>query len=86
MRLRILLALGSDTLSPSELEERLDVGLGVVAYHVRALREDGLMMLVDTRPTRGSLESFYRLTARGELARHVLGLTARDIRGTAEHH
>jgi DNA-binding transcriptional ArsR family regulator len=86
VRLRILLALGNDTLSPSELEERLGVGLGVVAYHVRALREDGLMMLVDTRATRGSLESFYRLTARGELARKVLGSTARDIRGTAEQH
>jgi len=80
VRLRILMALGSDTLSPSELEERLGVGLGVVAYHVRALREDDLMMLVDTRATRGSLESFYRLTERGELARQVLGSTARDIR------
>lgn len=86
VRLRILLALGSETQSPSELEERLGVGLGVVAYHVRALREDGLMMLVETRATRGSLESFYRLTARGELARKVLGSTARDLRGTAEQH
>lgn len=86
VRLRILMALGNDTLSPSELEERLGVGLGVVAYHVRALREDGLMMLVETRATRGSLESFYRLTARGELARKVLGSTARDLRGTAEQH
>jgi DNA-binding transcriptional ArsR family regulator len=79
IRLRILLALGGDTLSPSELEERLGVGLGVVAYHVRNLREDGLVMLVDTRATRGSLESFYRLTARGELARHVLSTTGRQI-------
>lgn len=86
VRLRILLALGSDTLSPSELDERLGAGLGVVAYHVRALREDGLMTLVDTRATRGSLESFYRLTARGELAREVLAATARDIRGIAEQH
>ena len=57
-----------------------------LAYHVRALCEDGLMMLVETRATRGSLESFYRLTARGELARKVLGSTARDLRGTAEQH
>ena len=69
VRLRILLALGSDTLSPSELEQRLDVSLGVIAYHVGVLRDDGLLMLVDTRPARGALESFYRLTGRGELAR-----------------
>jgi DNA-binding transcriptional ArsR family regulator len=86
IRLRILLALGGDTLSPSELEERLGVGLGVVAYHVRNLREDGLVMLVDTRATRGSLESFYRLTARGELARHVLATTGRQIQDIPDFH
>jgi DNA-binding transcriptional ArsR family regulator len=79
VRLRILLALGGDTLSPSELEERLGVGLGLVAYHVRSLRDDDLVTLVDTRATRGSLESFYRLTDRGELARNVLGATSRAL-------
>jgi DNA-binding transcriptional ArsR family regulator len=84
LRLRILLALGGDTLSPSELDERLGVGLGLVAYHVRTLRDDGLMALVETRAARGSLESFYRLTARGELARDVLAATDREIRDIAE--
>jgi DNA-binding transcriptional ArsR family regulator len=83
VRLRILLALASATLSPSELEDRLAVGLGLVAYHVRTLRDDGLVALVETRATRGSLESFYRLTARGELARAVLARTARDLRQVA---
>ena len=85
VRLRILLALGSDTLSPSELGQRLDVGLAVIAYHVRVLRDDGLLMLVDTRPVRGSLESFYRLTGRGESARNVLDATWREIGDIAEH-
>ena len=85
VRLRILLALGGDTLSPSELEERMGVGLGLVAYHVRTLRDDGLVALVETRAARGSLESFYRLTARGELARDVLAATGREIRDIAEH-
>ena len=84
IRLRILLALGSDTLSPSGLEQRLDVGLAVVAYHVRVLRDDGLLMLVDTRPVRGSLESFYRLTGRGESARRVLDASWREIGDIAE--
>ena len=85
VRLRILLALGGDTLSPSDLQQRLDVGLGLVAYHVRTLRDDGLVMLVDTRATRGSLESFYRLTARGDLARNVLAATEREISDIAKH-
>jgi DNA-binding transcriptional ArsR family regulator len=85
VRLQILLALGSETLSPSELEHRLDVGLGLLSYHVGALRSGGLLTLVDTRPSRGALESFYRLTGRGELARTVLGATWREIDDIAEH-
>ena len=82
IRLRILLAFGSDTLSPSELEQRLDVGLGVLAYHVGVLRDDGFLMLVDTRASRGALESFYRLTDRGELARNVIAATWHGIGDT----
>ena len=85
IRLRILLALGSDTLSPSELEERLDIGLGVLAYHVGVLRDDGLLMLVETRASRGALESFYRMTERGSLARSVIAATWREMSGVAEH-
>ena len=85
IRLRILLALGSDTLSPSELEERLDIGLGTLAYHVNVLRDDGLLMLVDTRASRGALESFYRMTDRGSLARSVIAATWREMSGFAEH-
>jgi len=84
IRLRILLALGSETLSPSGLEQRLDVGLAVMAYHVRVLRDDGLLMLVDTRPVRGSLESFYRLTGRGESARNVMAASWRELGDIAE--
>ena len=85
IRLRILLAFDSDTLSPSELEQRLDVGLGLLAYHVGVLRDDSLLMLVDTRAVRGALESFYRLTDRGELARTVIAATWREIGDIAEH-
>ena len=84
LRLRILLALGTETLSPSELEQRLDSGLGITAYHVGVLRDDGLLMLVDTRAARGAVESFYRLSGRGELARNVLAATLRETSDIAE--
>jgi DNA-binding transcriptional ArsR family regulator len=85
IRLRILLAFGADTLSPSELEQRLDVGLAILAYHVGVLRDDGFLMLVDTRATRGALESFYRLTDRGGLARNVIAAAWHEIGDVAEH-
>jgi DNA-binding transcriptional ArsR family regulator len=85
IRLRILLALGGDTLSPSELDQRLDVGLGGLAYHVGVLRDDGLLILVDTRAVRGALESFYRLTGRGELARNVISATWGEMSDIAAH-
>jgi len=84
IRVRILVALGSDTLSPSELEQRLEIGLANLAYHVGVLRDDGLLMLVDTRASRGALESFYRLTDRGEFARSVIAATWRELSGIAE--
>jgi hypothetical protein len=51
------LALDDGVLSPRELGERLDVPLSVVAYHVRALRDDRPVELVATRVARGSIES-----------------------------
>ena len=84
IRLRTLVALGNDTLSPSELEQRLEVGLGTLAYHVGVLRDDGLLMLVETRASRGALESFYRLTDRGQFARSVVAATWREMSDVAE--
>ena len=84
VRLRILLALAGGTLSPSELEQRLDVKLGLVAYHVRDLRDDGLVTLVDRRAARGSVESFYRLTERGELARGLVAAACRETGHSVE--
>ena len=78
LRLRIVLALDTGVLSPSELHQQLDAPLGLVAYHVRALRDDQLVELVDTRAARGSIESFYRLTSRGHWARTMLTATSPD--------
>ena len=61
LRLRIVVALDENAVSPSDLGQRFDVALGLVAYHVRALRDDGLVERVDTRAARGSLQSFLPL-------------------------
>jgi predicted ArsR family transcriptional regulator len=71
-------------LSPRALHERLGVGLSLVAYHVRALRDEELVELVETRPARGSVESFYRLTARGRRALAMLAAAWPEIAGAAE--
>jgi DNA-binding transcriptional ArsR family regulator len=54
--------------SPSELTALL-VGeaLGVVSYHVRMLRDYGLVEEVRTAPKRGALEHFYIRTALAEI-------------------
>jgi DNA-binding transcriptional ArsR family regulator len=74
--------------SPSEIAAELGEELGIVSYHVRALRDLGVIELVDTRDRRGSVEHFYRaierprideaetaqltVEERNEFARHIL--------------
>jgi DNA-binding transcriptional ArsR family regulator len=56
--------------TPVVLAEALDAPLGVVSYHVRMLRDYGLVELTRTEPRRGALAHFYRRT---ELADLLLG-------------
>jgi DNA-binding transcriptional ArsR family regulator len=56
--------------TPVALAEALDAPLGVVSYHVRMLRDYGLVELTRTEPRRGALAHFYRRT---ELADLLLG-------------
>ena len=46
--------------SPSELAAEQDQAVGDVAYHVRVLRELGMIQLVSTRQVRGATQHFYR--------------------------
>src|SRR3954447_17129680 len=65
LRPRILQRLDEEAVaSPNQLAEALAEPLGNVSYHVRILRELGLVELVRTEPRRGALEHFYRATAR----------------------
>jgi DNA-binding MarR family transcriptional regulator len=55
---------GGRVLSPKELSRELDEPLPTVAHHVRRLAAMELLEPARTRPSRGSLEHFYRLVAR----------------------
>jgi hypothetical protein len=70
VRLRALVLLEFEA-SPGDLAEVLDAPLGVVAYHVRQLRDYGLITETRTEPRRGAVAHFYRRT---ELADHVLSV------------
>lgn len=68
IRVRALVLLEFET-SPSELAPALDEALGVVSYHVRMLRDYGLVYETRTEPRRGALQHFYKRT---ELADDLL--------------
>lgn len=59
--------------SPKQLADILaPAPLGVVAYHVRMMRQYGLMVEVRTEPRRGALMHFYMLTPQArELERRL---------------
>lgn len=74
LRLQLLSQFNDRSMSPTELAERSGAGvsLGVVAYHVRILRDAGLLELDQLEPVRGSAEHFYRLTDCGHAVRELL--------------
>lgn len=67
IRLEVLVTLAEQDgeLSPKDLSALLDLPLGNVAYHVRALAKDKLVRERRSRPVRGATEHFYVITARG---------------------
>lgn len=60
VRARALMILGARVASPSEIAEEIGEPLGKVSYHVRELRDAGLIELVDTDQRRGGVQHFYR--------------------------
>jgi DNA-binding transcriptional ArsR family regulator len=51
-------------ISPSELADKLGEPVNDVAYHVRRLRDMGIIELAGTRPVRGATQHFYRAVRR----------------------
>jgi DNA-binding transcriptional ArsR family regulator len=64
IRLRIVLAMGSEELTTAELAERLpDIAQATLYRQVAALVEAGLLSVIDERRVRGGVERTYALSA-----------------------
>lgn len=73
LRVRVLALLQERDSSPVELAKMLDVKLGVVSYHVKTLRDYGLVELVEMRQRRGAVEHVYRVKERPQLSDDAWG-------------
>jgi DNA-binding transcriptional ArsR family regulator len=79
LRRRILREMADgETTSPRQLSAALRQPLSNVSYHVRVLAERGAVTLVSTRPSRGSVQHFYRSAVETPWARQILGLGKRN--------
>ena len=75
LRRRILRSMADgEAISPSELAAALQAPLSNVSYHVRVLAERSAVTLVETKPSRGSVQHFYRSAVEASWARRILGL------------
>jgi DNA-binding transcriptional ArsR family regulator len=81
MRVRILEALQGRTASPSELAREFRESLGVVSYHFDILQKGKYIEEVRTRPTRGTVEHFYRAVPRSFIGHQDWRRVPRSIRG-----
>jgi DNA-binding transcriptional ArsR family regulator len=64
LRARCWVALTQRTASPKELADRFGEDLSNVSYHVKILREFGVIEEVRSEPVRGALQHFYSATQR----------------------
>jgi DNA-binding transcriptional ArsR family regulator len=59
---RVLELCDEQARSPRQIAKLMDVPLGAVSYHVRALAAKDMLVLVDEQPRRGAIEHYYRTT------------------------
>ncbi len=86
LRRTILRAMADDKpVSPRELSDALQQPLSNVSYHVRVLVNCEAVTLVRTKPTRGSIQHFYRSTVRAPWAQQVLNLGETNSGGAGEN-
>jgi DNA-binding transcriptional ArsR family regulator len=67
IRCHALIVMASRESSPTQLSQELHVDPSHVAYHVKVLREAGLILKTEEIPKRGSVEHIYRGLYMGEL-------------------
>jgi len=60
VRCRLITIFALRVASPNEIAQELGMPVGDVSYHVRTLKDAGIIELVEERPVRGSTEHFYR--------------------------
>jgi DNA-binding transcriptional ArsR family regulator len=84
LRIEILDAMLSGAPSPVQVSRRLDLPLGTVAYHVRFLREAGLITIVEKRPARGAVENLYEVTDLGRRARTAVTGLLQAVSGDSD--
>ena len=80
LRLQLLALLDDEPQSPVRLARKLDVGVELVAYHVKRLQDAGLIELVETRKQRGATEHVYATTSRAAFADAAWAELEPDIR------
>jgi DNA-binding transcriptional ArsR family regulator len=68
LRMRIMTVLEQRSATPKHLAAELEVPLENLSYHVRALRDVGLIELEDQRIVRGAVEHRYRASARPRIS------------------
>lgn len=68
LRRRIWDAITEQPVSPRELADQMGVPVNDVAYHVRRLRDLGVIELARTQPVRGATQHFYRALRRPHLS------------------
>jgi DNA-binding transcriptional ArsR family regulator len=71
VRVRILAMLQERVLSAAQLAPQLGAPVGRIAYHVRTLRNLGLIELVEERKVRGGVARFYRAKERAVVSDDV---------------
>lgn len=79
IRMKILDILDDGTATPKELAASLGLPLENVSYHVRTLKDFGLIKLERTRQVRGAVEHHYKVAARPRIGDKLWSETPRVI-------
>lgn len=81
LRVQLLTVLNDRMASPKELAKELDEGLSQVSYHVKVLKDFGMIEMIKTEPRRGAVEHYYRATSKVYVPSWVAALWPRSVRG-----